>query len=183
MYFDFFSIHSQRTALRTASNCLRGVDTEAFSQVVEIVPTLLNTVNYLDRTVVELSCLCWVRLSESYRNDREHLEKIISVDFLRKIIGLIPVPGNTNAIRPATFSDILRILRVVAKGSPQLGFELLKLNIVDTLYQVLTGTPKAPSEEAEVSAPAHVSLDHKWRDSVQYIIRIFVDVLPPLPKG
>ncbi|KAG2219608.1 hypothetical protein INT45_011333 [Circinella minor] len=180
MYFDFFSIHSQRTALRTAANCMRGVDNESFSQVMEIIPTLLNTVSYPDRTVVELSCLCWVRLTETYRGSSENLEKAVSVELLEKMMALIPVPGHTNVVRPSTFTDILRTFRMVAKGSPKLGLELLKLNVVDSLYQVLTGAPNKPEEN--ISVLTHVSVDNKWRDSIYAILRIFVDVLPSLPR-
>lgn len=179
MYFDFFSIHSQRTALRTAANCMRGVDLDSYSQMQEILPTILNTVTYPDRTVVELTCLCWVRLAESYRSSREHLEKAVSVELLKKTMELIPLPGNVNAVRPASFADILRLYRVVAKSSPTLGFELFKLDIIDKLYQVLTGT----SPRSADTPTNDVSIDSKWRDSIHAIIRIFVDVLPPIPKG
>ncbi|KAI8146292.1 hypothetical protein BJV82DRAFT_601246 [Fennellomyces sp. T-0311] len=172
MYFDFFSIHSQRTALRTAANCMRGVDNESFSQVMEVIPTLLNTVSYPDRTVVELSCLCWVRLAESYRQSAENLEQAFSVNLFEKMMELIPVPGHTNVVRPSTFTDILRTFRI-------LGMELLNLNVVDSLYQVLTGAPKP---DKELTVLTHVSIDNKWRDSIYAILRIFMDILPSLPR-
>lgn len=175
MYFDFFSIHAQRTALRTASNCMRGIDLDSFPQVMEVVPTLMNTMNYSDRSVIELSCLCWVRISESYRSNKEYLERAITVDLLKVLYGLLPVPGNSNAVHPSTFQDLLRIFRSISKASPQLGFELLKLNMIEGLCQILTGT----------SAPVphqHITLDSKWRDSIPTIMKIIVDLLPPLPK-
>ncbi|KAG0182755.1 Ubiquitin fusion degradation protein 4 [Apophysomyces sp. BC1034] len=181
LYFDFFSIHSQRTALRTASNCMRGMDTEAFSQVTEVIPTLMNTLSYSDRTIIELTCLCWVRLAESYRSSREHLEKVLSVDLLKTMMNLVPISGNSNAVRPATFMDLLRVFRAIAKGSPKLGYELLKLNIVGILYQVLTGTPALLAEEPDQNI-ANINLDSKWHDSVPTIMKIVVDLLPSLPK-
>ncbi|CAO0795915.1 unnamed protein product [Mucor circinelloides] len=176
MYFDFFSIHAQRTALRTASNCMRGIDLDSFPQVMEVVPTLMNTMNYSDRSVIELSCLCWVRISESYRSNRECLERAISVDLLKVLYGLLPIPGNANAVHPATFQDLLRIFRSIAKASPLLGFELLKLNTIQGLCQILTGTTTAPTPHH------HITLDSKWRDSIPTIMKIIVDLLPPLPK-
>ncbi|KAI9315172.1 hypothetical protein BX666DRAFT_2019860 [Dichotomocladium elegans] len=178
MYFDFFSIHSQRTALRTAANCMRGVDAESFPQVMEVVPTMFNTISYPDRTVVELTCLWWVKFAEAYRNNSEFLERAINVDLLEKMMALIPVPGNTNVVRPSTFTDLLRIFRVISRGSPKLGLELIKLNIVDSLYQVLTGSTNVPKSITSTD----ISLDNKWRDSVYSILRIFVDVLPSLPR-
>ncbi|KAI8972313.1 hypothetical protein BDB01DRAFT_810180 [Pilobolus umbonatus] len=170
MYFDFFSIHAQRIALRTASNCMRSIDTDSFPQVLEITPTLMNTIHYSDRTVVELTCLCWVRISENYRNDRDCLERAISVDLIKTLFSLIPTPGNANAVRPSTFQDLLRIFRAISKSSPLLSLELLKLGIIDSFYQILTNN----------SQP--IQLDSKWRDSVPTIMKIIVDLLPSLPK-
>ncbi|ORZ03059.1 hypothetical protein BCR43DRAFT_450211 [Syncephalastrum racemosum] len=183
MYFDFFSIHSQRTALRTASNCLRGVDVDSFPQVLEATPTLLNTTLYPDRTVVELTCLCWVRIAEAYRNNREQLEKVISVEVLQKLMTLIPVPGNTSAVRQSTFQDIVRTFHVVARGSSTLATELLQLNVVDHLYRVLTGAALPSDAQIESAKYSHISLDNKFRDMVNHIVRVVVDVLPSLPKG
>lgn len=176
MYFDFFSIHAQRTALRTAANCMRGVDLEAFPQVMEVVPTLMNAMRYSDRSVIELSCLCWVRIAESYRSSKECLERAVSVDLLRVLYGLLPIPGNANAVHPGTCQDLLRIFRSIAKASPQLGFELLKLDMVQGLCHILTGTT------ATTAAQQHITLDSKWRDSIPTIMKIIVDLLPPLPK-
>ncbi|CAO3648658.1 unnamed protein product [Cunninghamella echinulata] len=180
MYFDFFSIHSQRTSLRTAANCLRNIDKNAFSQVLEIIPTLMNTITYSDRSVVELSCLCWLRISESYRSQQDLIEKAVSTDLLKIFIDLIPVPGNPNAARPSTFMDLLRILRAIVKSSPNLSCMLLKFNIIDVFYKVLTGTTDISLEDN--TTIKHANLDHKWRDSVYTILKIIIDSLPPLPK-
>lgn len=181
MYFDFFSIHAQRTALRTAANCMRGIDQDSFSQVMEITPTLMNTITYSDRSVVELTCLCWVRISEGYRSNRENLERAITADLLKVLYGLIPISGNSNAVHPATFQDLLRIFRSISKASPQLSFELLKLGIIESFYQILTGASNVPST-ADNGKPVHITLDTKWRDSVPTIMKIIVDLLPSLPK-
>lgn len=177
MYFDFFSIHAQRTALRTAANCMRGIDQDSFPQVLEITPTLMNTITYSDRSVVELTCLCWVRISESYRGNRENLERAITTDLLKILYGLIPISGNSNAVHPATFSDLLRIFRSISKASPQLSFGLLKLGVINSFYQILTSATSIPEKP-----PLHITLDTKWRDSVPHIMKIIVDLLPPLPK-
>ncbi|KAI7902188.1 uncharacterized protein BX663DRAFT_552610 [Cokeromyces recurvatus] len=183
MYFDFFSIHAQRTALRTAANCMRGIDADAFSQVLEVTPTLMNTITYSDRSLVELTCLCWVRISESYRTNREFLERAITVELLKTLFGLIPVSGNSNAVHPAAFQDLLRIFRSISKASPQLSFELLKLGIIETFYCILTGASSATDfSNTTVHPHHHITLDSKWRDSVPNIIKIIVDLLPPLPK-
>ncbi|KAI8356159.1 hypothetical protein BD560DRAFT_437936 [Blakeslea trispora] len=176
MYFDFFSIHAQRTALRTAANCMRGISMESFSQVMEVVPTLMNTITYSDRSVVELTCLCWVRISESYRSHQE-LERAISVDLLKILFNLIPISGNSNAVHPAALNDLLRIFRAISKSSPQLSFELLKLGVIEAFYQILTGANTVPS-----TMPQHITLDSKWRDAVPTLMKIIVDLLPPLPK-
>ncbi|KAI8393376.1 uncharacterized protein BYT42DRAFT_524387 [Radiomyces spectabilis] len=182
MYFDFFSIHSQRTALRTAANCMRTVNVDSFSQVMEVVPTLLNTISYPDRSVVELTCLCWVRIAESFRNHREQLEKAVSIDLLKTLIGLIPVPGNANAVRPATFMDLLRIFRAISKSSSQLACELLHLKIITILYQVVTGMAEPAQDLSNLPAHDQINLDSKWRDSTLTIMKIIADLLPSVPK-
>ncbi|ORX62548.1 hypothetical protein DM01DRAFT_1403027 [Hesseltinella vesiculosa] len=181
MYFDFFSIHSQRTALRIAANCLRNIDKSSFSQVQEILPILMNTIAYPDRMVVELSCLCWLRIVESYRSQPDLIEQVVSLDILKVILGLIPVPGNSNAARPNTFMDLLRILRSIVKCSPKLCCELLKLGLIDILYKVITDATSIADDPQLLTS--HVSLDPKWRDSIYTILKIIIDCLPPLPKG
>ncbi|KAI9481304.1 MAG: hypothetical protein EXX96DRAFT_502897 [Benjaminiella poitrasii] len=183
MYFDFFGIHAQRTALRTASNCMRGIDVDTFPQVLEVTPTLMNTITYSDRSVVELTCLCWVRISESYRNNRELLERAMTVDLLKTLFGLIPISGNSGAVHPAAFQDLLRIFRSISKASPRLSCELLKLDIIETFYCILTGASSATDFTTTTVHPHHhITLDSKWRDLVPNIIKIIVELLPPLPK-
>ncbi|KAI9024966.1 hypothetical protein CLU79DRAFT_745637 [Phycomyces nitens] len=181
MFFDFFSIHSQRTALRTAANCMRGVDSDTFEQVMEVVPAFTSFITYSDRTIVELACLCWVRLAESYRNSRENLERAISPSLLSTTVSLLPVSGNPNAVRPSTFNDLLRFFRAVAKSSPTLACELIKADIISVFYQILTGAP-LPVDNIDASVTI-TQLDSKWRDSVPSITKIFADLLPHLPKG
>ncbi|KAI8973176.1 hypothetical protein BDF20DRAFT_630803 [Mycotypha africana] len=185
MYFDFFNIHAQRTALRTASNCMRGLDLESFSQVIEVVPILMNTIAHSDRSIIELTCLCWVRIAEGYRSHRASFERAISNDLLKILCKLLPVPGNTNAVHPGTFQDLLRIFRAISKASPQLSFELLQLGIIDSFYQILIGSATLPDLKyvsLAATSQQHITLDSKWRDSVPLIMKIIVDLLPPLPK-
>ncbi|KAI8082723.1 uncharacterized protein BX664DRAFT_387876 [Halteromyces radiatus] len=188
MYFDFFSIHSQRTALQTASHCMRNIGVDSSSQVLEIIPILTNTLTYSDRTVIELTCLCWARLAESYRSNPTAFEKVISMDVLKTMIGLLPVSGNSNAVRSGTFNDILRVFRCVSKASPELGYQLLNLDIVGYFYQILTGAHNLPpsNEVLHTGTPASlamISLDNKWRDSLYTVLKIIIDLLPPLPKN
>lgn len=186
MYFDFFSLHSQRTALQTASHCMRSVNGDSSQQVMEIIPTLTITLTYSDRTVVELTCLGWARLSERYRSNPSLFEKVISIDVLKTMIGLLPVPGNSNAARSGAFSDILRVFRSVSKTSPPLGYQLLNLDIVGYFYQILTGAANIPSSTDASSLQSSIivtSLDNKWQDSLYAILKIIIDLLPPLPKG
>ncbi|CEI87216.1 Putative Ubiquitin-protein ligase [Rhizopus microsporus] len=81
---------------------------------------------------------------------------------------------------PVTFErDILRIFRAVAKASPHLSFELLKMDIIGTFYHILTGSAAATNQPQT----SHVTLDSKWRESVPTIIKTMADLLPPLPKN
>src|ERR1700709_2140978 len=104
MYLDFFNTHVQRTALIIAANCCRNISSDAFAQVQEIVPTLINTITYSDQRVVEQSCLCWLRLAKSFKHYRESLETIVSQDLLKTIVGFIA--GTSNAVGPQVFSSL-----------------------------------------------------------------------------
>ncbi|CAO3599290.1 unnamed protein product [Absidia cylindrospora] len=178
MYFDFFNIYSQRTALQTATHCMRFINKDSYQQLVQVLPCLTNTLASSDRTIVELTCLCWARLSENYMSTRTEFEKVISMDILNTMIGILPVSGNTTAVRPSAFSDILRVFRTVAKASPTLGYQLLHADIIGYFYLVLTGATDIPS-----SPNSLISLDNTWQDSLYTILNIIIDLLPPLPKN
>lgn len=77
MYLDFFSTNVQRTAVKTAANCCRGISQESISMVQDILPNLENIMQYSDQKIVEHACLCFVRLADSFKSNAAHLQVIL----------------------------------------------------------------------------------------------------------
>ncbi|KAI7848614.1 hypothetical protein BDC45DRAFT_471059 [Circinella umbellata] len=189
-HFHFFTIHLQRSAIKTAASCFRNIDitSDTFSRIMDTLPILIETLSYPDNTVVEDTCLCWARLIESCRSSKEHMERIITTDLLKKLINLIPVPGSnhsTSLTRSGTsdgaLNHLLKIFRIISKYSPKKSYQLLELDIVTCFYQIITGSTRIPTETAEGISNTTISLNSKWRDSMVPMISILVDLLPSLP--
>jgi len=150
-YLDFFATSTQRTAVTTAANCCRNIPEESFPTVRDVMPILLNTLSSSDQRVVEQASLCVCRVIESFKYHDSKLEELVSVDLLKAILRLL-LPGSTNMISPSIHTQFLRVLSISARASPRLSAELLKLNVVDTLYQVLTGVSPPSSTEQDVAS-------------------------------
>jgi E3 ubiquitin-protein ligase TRIP12 len=150
-YLDFFATSTQRTAVTTAANCCRNIPEESFPTVRDVMPILLNTLSSSDQRVVEQASLCVCRVIESFKYHDTKLEELVSVDLLKAILRLL-LPGSTNMISPNTHTQFLRVLSISARASPRLSAELLKMNVVDTLYQVLTGVSPPSSTEQDVAS-------------------------------
>ncbi|KAI8576516.1 hypothetical protein K450DRAFT_256549 [Umbelopsis ramanniana AG] len=180
MYIDFFNTHVQRTALTIAANCCRNISSDAFAQVQDIVPILTNTITYSDQRVVEQSCLCWLRLAKSFKNQRESLEAIVSEDLLKTMVGFIAGSGSSNSIGPQVFSSLMQFLSIVAKSSPTLRIKLLSENIIDILFHILTGGVAPPTEDLQ-STIVVSSIAPKSNNAIFEILDILVGLLPDLP--
>lgn len=74
MYLDFFSTNVQRTAVKTAANCCRGISQDSIGMVQDILPNLENIMQYLDQKIVEHACLCFVRLADSFKSNAAYLQ-------------------------------------------------------------------------------------------------------------
>ena len=145
------------------------------------MPILLNVLSSSDQKVVEQGCLCVCRVVESFRYKPEQLEELIEPDLLRAVLRLL-LPGTTNLIGPHIHTYFLRILGIICKSSPRLSVELLKMNIVDTLYQILTGV-SPPSDEGigpAKSDTVHImqALIHRPREQVYETLNIVYELLP-----
>jgi len=73
-YMDFFSTNVQRTAVKTAANCCRGMHHDNIAMVQDILPNLENIIQYSDQKIVEQACLCFVRLADSFRSNAAYLQ-------------------------------------------------------------------------------------------------------------
>ncbi|KAK3805542.1 MAG: putative ubiquitin-protein ligase Ufd4 [Benniella sp.] len=183
MYLDFFSTNVQRTAVKTAANCCRGIAQDSISMVQDILPNLENIMQYSDQKIVEHACLCFVRLADSFKSNAAHLQTIITENILRAVLSLLSPNANV-VVGPQVYTKLLHFLSTVAEHSPVLGFALIEMEIVDTLFLVLTGT-HVPKSAAEGEDPLTIpdDLSSRPKEQVSEIISIITELLPTLPKG
>nr|KMM65153.1 thyroid hormone receptor interactor 12 [Coccidioides posadasii RMSCC 3488] len=183
-YLDFFPTSTQRTAVTTAANCCRNLPTDSFHVVRDVMPTLLHVLSSSDQKVVEQGCLCVCRVVESFKYKPDKLEELIEPEMLRAILRLL-LPGTTNLIGSHIHTQFLRVLGIVCRSSPRLSMELLKMDVVDTLYQILTGVspPSGASDGTVKIDSVHVmqALIHRPREQVYETLNVICEMLPGVP--
>ena len=148
------------------------------------MPILQNVLVSPDQKVVEQGCLCVTRIIDSFKHSADKLEELVDAPLLKLILGLL-LPGTTNLIGPNIHTEFLRVLAIVARASPRLSTELLKMQVVDTLYQILTGiSPPDDTSNAASKIDTMVtmqSLVHRPREQVYETLNVICELLPP-PK-
>ena len=182
-FLDFFHTSTQRTAVTTAANCCRNIPDESFASVKDVMPVLLNVLNNSDQKVVEQGCLCVSRIVESFKYQNAKLEQLMSAELLRTMLRLL-LPGSTNIIGAHIHTQFLRVISISAKASPALSIELLRMDVVETLYQILTGvSPPSETEDAASNIDSVVvmqALIHRPRDQVFETLNVICELLPSL---
>ncbi|KAJ5380649.1 uncharacterized protein N7496_003077 [Penicillium cataractarum] len=184
-YLDFFPTSTQRTAVTTAANCCRSLPHDSFPVVRDVMGTLLNVLSSNDPKVVEQGCLCVSRIVESFKHRPANLEELIRPAMLKAVLRLL-LPGTTNLIGPHIHTQFLRVLAITAKVSPRLSIELLKMDVVDTLYQILTGvSPPQDVDSTGVKMDSVLVLQaliHRPREQVFETLNVICELLPGVPN-
>ncbi|KAF2242282.1 hypothetical protein BU26DRAFT_570966 [Trematosphaeria pertusa] len=184
-YLDFFATSTQRTAVTTAANCCRNIPEESFPTVRDVMPILKDILNNNDQKVVEQGCICVSRIVHSFKHHENKLEELVSPELLRAILRLL-LPGTTNLIGANIHTMFLQVLAYTAKASPSLSAELFKMNVVDTLYQILTGvSPPSGTEDVATKIDTVVimqALIHRPKDQVFETLNVICELLPDVPK-
>ena len=182
-FLDFFATSTQRTAVTTAANCCKNIPQDSFAVVSDVMPTLLNVLSNSDQKVVEQGSICVSRIVESFKYEHDKLEALISVELLKAIRRLLQ-PGTTNLIGPNIHTQFLRVLSITAQASPKLSAELLKMDVVDTLYQILTGVSPPTGLENVASQIDSVfimqALIHRPREQISETLNVVCELLPPV---
>ncbi len=149
------------------------------------MPILLNVLGSNDQKVVEQGSLCVSRVVESFRYHPHKLEELVSTDLLKAILRLL-LPGTTNLIGPNIHTQFLRVLAFTAKASARLSAELFRMNVVETLYQILTGvSPPSGTEDVASKLDSVVimqALIHRPREQVIETLNVICELLPGLPR-
>lgn len=155
-YLDFFNIHVQRTALSAAANCCRKLSPDSFDKIKEVMGIIQNVLSYSDQRLVESACRCIVRIIDSYRHHTDLLEQLLVNDVLSAVNQILLPPSQSGLnlaisktiISPGIYTEVLKALGTAARVSPVLAVTMLENNIVETLYNLLTGSA-APTEDGE----------------------------------
>ena len=180
-FLDFFATSTQRTAVTTAANCCRNIPDDSFATVRDVMPILENILNNSDQKVVEQGCICVSRIVQSFRHQENKLEELVSPGLLKAILALL-LPGTTNLIGSHIHTMFLQVIAYTAKASPRLSAELLKMNVVDTLYQILTGvSPPSGTDDVATKIDSVVimqALIHRPKDQVFETLNVICELLP-----
>ncbi|THX56314.1 hypothetical protein D6D06_04375 [Aureobasidium pullulans] len=185
-YLEFFATSTQRSAVTTAANCCRNLAEDSFSTVRDVMPTLLIVLSSSDQRVVEQGSLCVSRIVESFRYQESKLEELVSADLLKAVLRLL-LPGTTTMIGPNIHTQFLRVLSITARASPRLAVELLRMNVVDTLYQILTGvSPPASNDDVAMKIDKNIimqALIRTPRDQIFETLNVVCEILPSVSPG
>ncbi|KAM3419491.1 hypothetical protein BST61_g5416 [Cercospora zeina] len=184
-YLDFFPTSTQRTAVVTAANCCRNIPEESFPTVRDVMPILLNTLTSSDQRVVEQASLCVSRVVDSFKYHDSKLEELVSADLLKAILRLL-LPGTTNMIGPSIHTQFLRVLSTTARASSALSVELLKMDVVGTLYQILTAvSPPGGLEGVAVKIDKNVIMQaiiRTPREQIFETLNVICEILPTVSQ-
>ena len=136
-----------------------------------------------DQKVVEQGSLCVSRIVESFKYQPEKLEKLINPEMLKAILGLL-LPGTTNLIGPKIHTQFLRLLAITARASPSLSVALLKMDVIDTLYQILTGV-SPPEDSVDVASKIDSvlimqALIHRPKEQILETLNVICELLPKI---
>ena len=180
-YLDFFATSTQRTAVTTAANCCKNIPQDSFETIKGVMPVLLGVLSNSDQKVVEQGSICVSRVIESFKYQHDKLEQLVNTDLLKAIRRLLQ-PGTTNLIGPNIHTQFLRVLSITARASPNLSAELFKMDIVDTLYQILTGV-SPPNSLEDVSSQIDSifimqALIHRPREQISETLNVICELLP-----
>jgi E3 ubiquitin-protein ligase TRIP12 len=162
-------------------------------------PIIRNCLSYSDQRLVEFACLCVIRVVDSYyRASTENLEALVDTELIRAVNVLLLPAGGSPLIASNTFTLFLRALATAARASPKITVALLEADIVDTLYQILTGVLPPASGGGEeqggstggqglggglADMTVMENLAHRPKEQVEEALSLVSESMPPLPKG
>lgn len=171
---------------------------EHFSMILDVWPIIRNCLGYSDQRLVEFASVCVIRVIDSYhRSSVDNLEKLVDQDLVRAVNMLLIPSGGSPLIAPNTFTLLLRAMATAARASPKIAVVLLEADIVDTLYQILTGVLPGYKDEQEqgdaeggqglggglADLAVMDNLAHRPKDQIEEALSLVSELMPPVPKG
>lgn len=122
----------------------------------------------------------------------------MDTDLIKAVNQLLLPAGGSPLIAANTYTLLLRALATSARASPRITLALLEADIVDTLYQILTGvlpsTSTSHSDQGDALGGQGLgggladmtvmeNLAHRPKEQVEEALSLVSELLPPLPKG
>lgn len=125
-YIDFFSIGVQRLAASTACNLCRLPRGDAMEMISGVLPSMMMLLSSDDQRIRESAILGFTRLAEAFKTSSEKLEALCGEGYslIEKMLSLV-VPPSPPALSPQSYSSALRLLALLARGSANLGLNIL----------------------------------------------------------
>ncbi|ODQ65620.1 hypothetical protein NADFUDRAFT_5354, partial [Nadsonia fulvescens var. elongata DSM 6958] len=176
-FLDFFSIHTQRSALTIAANCCRAVTSSYVSSVKEIIPILENTLQHTDGKIVEQSCLCVCRMVECMKQSTEILGSLISPEIIKRLLDIAD-PSTSGTISSQIRLQVLRTLSTCAKASIALSVSMVENNIGVIFYQCLLGVKPEHYDYLHRDPTALQELVHAPTEVIAEILGVIKHILP-----
>ncbi|KAJ7670440.1 hypothetical protein B0H17DRAFT_1209311 [Mycena rosella] len=187
-----------------AFNCCQNVSPDHSVQIRGVWPIIRNCLTYSDQRLVEFVCLCVIRAIDLYhRASVENLEALVDTELIHAVNQLL-LPTGAPLVAANTYTLLLHALATAARtspkitlASPKITLALLEADIVDTLYQILTGVlPPAGDAAAEQDAAnggqglgggladmtVMDNLAHRSKDQVEETLSLISELMLPLPK-
>ncbi|KXN92383.1 Ubiquitin fusion degradation protein 4 [Leucoagaricus sp. SymC.cos] len=164
---------------------------------------LAALLNYLDffsiavqRTALQAAANCCRNVSPEHFNMVK--ESLVDTDLIRAVNQLLLPAGGSPLIASNSYTLLLRALATCARASPKITVSLLEADIVDTLYQILTGVLPSvvghgEGEQGDAVGGQRLgggladmavmeNLAHRPKDQVEETLSLISELLPPLPK-
>lgn len=180
MHLDFFTTYMQKTAVSTAAKCCYDLSDSSFDSVLEVMSTLQNVLNNSEQEVVKQAALCITRIVNRF-GYHERLEELVKPELLQIVFRLL-LPASTNIVGDDVQTRFLGLLSTVAQASPKLTAELLKNDVVDIIYQFLTGvSPPEGNDDLGSKIDGVIvmqALIHKPRDQIFAALNLIGLILP-----
>ncbi|KAJ8502395.1 hypothetical protein ONZ45_g11808 [Pleurotus djamor] len=176
----------------------RNISSEHLTQIQGVWSIIRNCLSYSDQRLVEYACLCVIRVIDSYhRSSVESLETLVDTELIRAVNQLLSPAGGSPLITASTYTLLLRAMATSARASPKIAVTLLEADIVDTLYQILTGvlppTMLNGSEQGDAASGQGLgggladmtvmeNLAHRPKEQIEEALSLVSELMPPLPK-
>ncbi|KAJ3069680.1 Ubiquitin-protein ligase [Podochytrium sp. JEL0797] len=223
-YLDFFSLHVQRTAVSiVAKSCSKGLGVltpgaertkDTFAKLQDIVPILENLLTNGDAKIAQSAVQSLESILNWCAKDEKTLETLVTPSLVTAVMNVVrpsaavgtpmvvgsvggtpPVSGNVAGGGGAgVFTQLIRVLVVICKGSTKLSVELLspEYGLPECIFGFLTGGGAVPVnalaqqhqgvESGVLASMVMNSIVSRGADQIVQVLVLACELFPALPK-